>query len=552
MVYVLFVRYHIQSYRTNSVANSSSHVPSSEQRKGYRCPQRAACQPNSLMKGIKRTSGYLLALKVKRIAGYVITSQTFTISTNAASVMSGECDAAGLSIKGSVSKRATQADPTKCEKTPDELFVEEVIRHLRNALSTRCLREDTWGYHNAEEMLEMLEQHSLPAVPGVDVHIGRSETDTLQHNSNGMPEVYPHSDHETESGMAPIQELFGIWMRDDKARLSVSDPSRSIFNSPAVTRTVMKINERFTDASVRVSPWNLLDFSKPHVKSFKPQFFDSWDCSFFKALGAVAMTGRNASRAKASKAQLHSFPGLEEWILVAEAGALTLPHQDSHGYSTWLKALQGEIGFGWLVHPSQADLNAWYQNRLWKNSPDKRAWRYVILRPGQWVHFPSGTVHFVFRRSANNAQTMLAGGHYVRWSAVEQWITVLVNQLYHPAATNEALVDDADSHVRAGCELVKREQEAGNWDLLGGKGALERFWKIRNEEYPKALKYAKEQGKRLAFERKGQNTKNKSNREAVAVLRGGKDRLQAHEAKVNPLKRKRRCLEGSGSDRRGV
>ncbi|KAF2092545.1 hypothetical protein NA57DRAFT_8166, partial [Rhizodiscina lignyota] len=273
----------------------------------------------------------------------------------------------------------------------------------------------------------------------------------------------------------PIQEFFE-WMRDDEAKLSVSDASCTLDEPSAVEMDVGTIRARFADASAHEEPWNLLEVGKPHMRSFRPTMFDEFKYSFLKYLGDFAIMGSHGARMRASASQILKFPGLQEWVLIAEAGAITLPHQDSHGYSTWLKVLQGEVGFGWLASQDENHVEAWSKDRFWKGPKNNPQWRYIVLRPGEWVRFPSGTTHFVFRRSADDAQTMMIGGHYLEWSGVEKWMRVIINQLNHPDATNESLVEDIVSHVKAGCKLIKKEAMKGNWDLLGGKDAVTRFW----------------------------------------------------------------------------
>lgn len=47
--------------------------------------------------------------------------------------------------------------------------------------------------------------------------------------------------------------------------------------------------------------------------------------------------------------------------------------------------------------------------------------RYVVLRPGQTIYFEAGTIHFVFRLIQ---QTLLVGGHVLRWSRAASFMEV--------------------------------------------------------------------------------------------------------------------------------
>jgi hypothetical protein len=54
---------------------------------------------------------------------------------------------------------------------------------------------------------------------------------------------------------------------------------------------------------------------------------------------------------------------------------------------------------------------------------DRQQWRYWILKPGQTIYFPSGTIHGVFR--IQREQTLALGGHILQWSNISQWLEVI-------------------------------------------------------------------------------------------------------------------------------
>jgi hypothetical protein len=103
--------------------------------------------------------------------------------------------------------------------------------------------------------------------------------------------------------------------------------------------------------------------------------------------------------------------------------------------------------------------------------------RYVVLRPGQTIYFEAGTIHFVFR--LEGYQTLLVGGHVLRWSRIDSWIEIVLNQLRFPNATNEDLLPSAPAYVEAVAQLVLEQQSLGNSDELGGEKAVDRFLDLK-------------------------------------------------------------------------
>ncbi|KAF2844341.1 hypothetical protein T440DRAFT_410408, partial [Plenodomus tracheiphilus IPT5] len=64
--------------------------------------------------------------------------------------------------------------------------------------------------------------------------------------------------------------------------------------------------------------------------------------------------------------------------------------------------------------------------------------RYVVLRPRQTISFEAGTIYVLFR--LDQYQTLLAGGHGLRWLRISSWIDTVLNQLIFPNSTKEDLI----------------------------------------------------------------------------------------------------------------
>ncbi|KAG8666773.1 hypothetical protein FPOAC1_011590 [Fusarium poae] len=99
-------------------------------------------------------------------------------------------------------------------------------------------------------------------------------------------------------------------------------------------------------------------------------------------------------------------------------------HVDTHGLATFITVQQGEIGFGWIAHETPQDRLDIHKEDI----PDslKQKARYIILRPGETVYMPSGTIHFIFRRQA--IPTMATGGHILTWKSIPKWLSIMKMQ----------------------------------------------------------------------------------------------------------------------------
>jgi predicted NUDIX family phosphoesterase len=107
-----------------------------------------------------------------------------------------------------------------------------------------------------------------------------------------------------------------------------------------------------------------------------------------------------------------------------------------------------------MSHPTKEQREEWIGNI--EHHDDTKQWRYWILKPGQAILFPSGTIHSVFR--IRKGQTLGLGGHILQWSGIDQWIDVLNEQVQAPDSTNEDM-EDAWKWVPVVEDLVQKRLE---------------------------------------------------------------------------------------------
>ncbi|KAI6980785.1 hypothetical protein KC355_g11033, partial [Hortaea werneckii] len=276
----------------------------------------------------------------------------------------------------------------------------------------------------------------------------------------------------------PLQTVdsFLSEMYDDNVEVHVQDPDLEVANGAQHIKrvTIGKVKEHFAKPC-NGSPWNLLELATHYDEGIRPGFLNSEDCRLLTKL-KFPNRGDTASR----KGYDPGWKEVEKWALIAQAGALTEPHQDSHGYSTFITINQGIFGYGWLSNPTAEERAAWAASS--DHDVDGR-WRYAILRPGQTVYFPTATIHFVFRLPAAG-NTLAFGGHVLRNSQIVRWVKCLIDEKKDPNLANEDLTVSAPAYLGRVSKFVKQalkrgdEAEMAKW---GGKDAILEFLKLKAE-----------------------------------------------------------------------
>ncbi|CAJ0549972.1 Ff.00g065670.m01.CDS01 [Fusarium sp. VM40] len=95
---------------------------------------------------------------------------------------------------------------------------------------------------------------------------------------------------------------------------------------------------------------------------------------------------------------------------MSEGGHSTDPYTDRNDMGTWITVQEGHIGSGYIVHSKHFDWTAWRKDQSYHGG---RA-RYLILKRGQTVYFPPGTIHFFF--SLPQEQSLAVRGSVLQWS----------------------------------------------------------------------------------------------------------------------------------------
>ncbi|KAL5374888.1 hypothetical protein PMIN06_013071 [Paraphaeosphaeria minitans] len=271
----------------------------------------------------------------------------------------------------------------------------------------------------------------------------------------------------------PIEQLFRRMGNSDRT-VSVQRSSLSLQQPSFVPMQLGTVRDIILENKISQDPLNVLDLRNPLPRSILPSFLMGEDCQLLSRIRDTILEGATAERCSAPVAEWNRWRDDEDWALLAQGGAQTLTHQDGCGKATWLTVQEGQLGFGWLSRPSEEE------ERLWSSDPNAFEGgqiRFVVLRPGQTIYFEAGTIHFVFRLEQD--QTLLLGGHIMRWSCVGSWIRTVLNQLRFPDATNEDLLPAAPAYVEAVAQLLVEQTRLSKSDQLVSEEVIAEFFRVK-------------------------------------------------------------------------
>lgn len=270
----------------------------------------------------------------------------------------------------------------------------------------------------------------------------------------------------------PIAQFFRRMGGLDKS-VSVQIHSRNATAKSFAVRKLSAVRERFLNQESTLDPWNILDLQSPLPQSILPNFLTGENCQLLLRVRNTVLMENSAERVVASTQEWNEWKNVLEWVLMSEGGHNTAPHTDSHGFGTWLTVQEEGIGFGWMSLPTSEEREAWMAD---PHGYTGGRWRYVVLKPGQSLYFPPGTIHFVFR--VPSRQTLALGGHVLQWSGIQRCMQVLLAQMRNPAITNEDMKSTAPDHVRVIAKLVSAKVKEGGVVELGGEAAVANFFAL--------------------------------------------------------------------------
>lgn len=391
----------------------------------------------------------------------------------------------------SVPENKNDARPFHAKAT-DARFRDQVLIQLRQKM-TQSKFCTTWGELNTQGMFSLLSRAKQPLSTGAEsekeAYFSTGEEAERQLEAHTVL----HGPLITENQQQfrwdpckgrPIEQFFrriGNLDRSisvQKASLRLHQPSFVLMRLGAVRDLFLK-NERSED------PLNVLDLRNPLPRSILPRFLMGEDCQLLSRVRDTILEGATAERCSASIVEWNRWRDDEDWALLAQGGAQTLAHQDSCGKATWLTVQEGQVGFGWISRPSEEEVRSWSAD---PNAFEGGQIRYVVLQPGQTIYFEAGTIHFVFRLDQH--QTLLLGGHVLRWSRIDSWIRIVLGQLLSPNCTNEDPLPSAPAYVEAVARLLAEQTHSGRTDLLASEEVVAKFTSAKKARSPNTRQHS--------------------------------------------------------------
>jgi hypothetical protein len=323
----------------------------------------------------------------------------------------------------------------QCDSVCDQVYLAQAVSELseraKDASGSR-------GARTAACLLPILKNCTHPNTDAncgaLDLHLmsGIRAKKFLDSNTPDVPLITEGQQvFEWDNQEKAIAE-FLEWIGDDDKTVSVQIPSLKADSCSCEIRDLGQVRSRFLSSNNEDDPWNVLDCSCP-VPSTLPSFLSGRNCQLLSRIRDQVLNGHSAERAQVSRDDWSEWKDIEYWALLSEGGHCTAPHMDGHGLATWITVQQGCFGFVWMSRPTRDQRREWMTDI--EHYDDDQRWRYWILKPGQTVYFPSGTIHGVFR--LRGEQTLALGGHILQWSGINQWADVFHEQVRYPNSTNE-------------------------------------------------------------------------------------------------------------------
>lgn len=351
--------------------------------------------------------------------------------------------------------------------TPDDLFIQEMKAEL--------MRKSQWKAKNVgkEQARRILEVLASARESKASEALFLTPDDALKHLDTGS--FFPGPifvDGAQPMPLDNIKNFLGEFY-DNSATVAIQDPATPLTKDRSHVRdtTVGQLKERFEQRKPKI-PWNCLELACHVEDGLRPTFLNNEDCRLLTKLKVPSIEDHTSRRGFDQ-----GFKEVEKWALLAQAGSLTPPHQDSHGYSTYITVQEGIVGFGWLAKPTDEEYSEWLKSpRTFTNGQ----WRYKIMHPGMTVYFPNATVHFVFRLSTAG-DTLAYGGHVLRCSRIVSWVKTLIDERGHRAITNEDISVSAPAYLERVAKFVKQARRMGQEEKWGGSSAIAEFLKLKEK-----------------------------------------------------------------------
>lgn len=393
---------------------------------------------------------------------------------------------------------AKQIKKTRTAQGPDELYLQRAIKEFskqrgypKEAQRPEIL-ERTLGYLRRFEVPKAGDAYSPETVEAARRLLASDEP-------IGLPvfvgDAANWSMIERDSDRRPIEQLFDFLHDPDEVNECNDEATPG--ESERKTLSITELKTLFVDAHRHAPryPHNFPDIVNPMLDNGMPRFLQNAQCTLLhdimrrqldcapKDLCVCDDKGEESAHCdhhirREEFHELHNswqyWPGT---VMLAEPGSITYPHWDKYATSTWISCLEGEIAFGWQSKPKGKALASWLEDL---GEPRGR-WCFRVLRPGEVVYMPPGTVHLVFRRPGGG-QTMGFAGQMLRRADTLDWLKFAkIEVSYADAVENAPYEFVLPPLVNGFLELVNAAAREGDFAKFGGKQKIREMTEIIEE-----------------------------------------------------------------------
>lgn len=301
---------------------------------------------------------------------------------------------------------------------------------------------------------------------------------------------------ERDSDRRPIEQLFDFLHDPDEVNECNDETTPE--DSERKMLSITEIKSLFVDQHRRAPryPHNFPDIVNPMLDNGMPRFLQNAKCTLLHDIMRRQLDceprdfctcdddeGEESAHCdhhikREEFHELHNswqyWPGT---VMLAEPGSITYPHWDKYATSTWISCLEGEIAFGWQSKPKGKALASWLEDL---GEPRGR-WCFRVLRPGEVVYMPPGTVHLVFRRPGGG-QTMGFAGQMLRRADTLDWLKFAKIEVAHADAVENAPYEFVlPPLVNGFLGLVNAAAREGDFEKFGGKQRIREMTEIIEE-----------------------------------------------------------------------
>ena len=396
---------------------------------------------------------------------------------------------------------AKPAKKAKSSMSADETYLQQAIEEFSK--QHRCCPKRSYRRETLESSLRYFRRFEMPRAK--DAHSPSTEQEAWRLLARDKPIHRPvfvrdganwsmidRNDHRR-----PIEQLFDF-LHDPSEEEEYQDESASS-GARHKNMSVREIKSRFLSQQQQQDgsapprfPRNFPDLRNPMLDRGIPRFMQSAQCTLLHdimrgQLGCEAKDvcdcgddGDGEKERCGHRIRRDEYMVLQQiwryWqgtVMLAEPGSVTLPHWDKYSTSTWIACIEGEIGFGWLADPTDEEKTSWLEDV----SEPKGRWLFRVLRPGDVVYMPPGTMHFVFRRPGGG-QTMGFASQMLRRADMLAWLQHLKIEMGY--AVSDVIEDAPYAQIVPGTlngllRLVNHACREGEFEKFRGRSKIRKI-----------------------------------------------------------------------------